>query len=202
MPISQTAFGQVVNGPIDIAGQGGFESRNQYLDAAGNEHSGISQQAPSRLSQTPLEPASNPVEQLNRVGEVNVGNEISAPAAGRDILDQPAPSPPGKQSSSQNDTTRQPDVSRAETSAGNNMNLTIEQYLAGVLDENPLCLEQDLPEQQYSPTGEREGVAHGEDLPAVADEVASSSGPGQEPNMFASVFGDGDALFDESVDFS
>jgi len=126
MPMSQTAFGQVVNGPIDIAGQGGFESRNQYLDAAGNEHSGISQQAPSRLSQTPLEPASNPVEQLNRVGEVNVGNEISAPAAGRDILDQPAPSPPGKQSSSQNDTTRQPDVSRAETSAGNNMNLTIE----------------------------------------------------------------------------
>ena len=206
MPMSQTAFGQVFNGPTDFAGQGEIESGHQYPDAAANGHAGISQQAPNPRSQKSSQPANNSAEQLNRVGDNSVSDDISGSAAGRDNVGQSAPPTLGGKSSSQKASTGKPDVSRAQRSAEDDMNLPIAQYLAGVLDDNVLNLDQDLPqalpEQRHSPRGEMEGVAHGEDQPVLADEVGSSSDPDQEPSHSASSFQDEDALFDEFANFS
>ncbi|PVH83550.1 hypothetical protein DL98DRAFT_615911 [Cadophora sp. DSE1049] len=56
-------------------------------------------------------------------------------------------------------------------------------------------------EDLNAPTGAMEGVVHGEDQHTFAEAVATPSGPGQEPNLSASLFGDEDGFLEEYINF-
>lgn len=46
-----------------------------------------------------------------------------------------------------------------------------------------------------------EGVVHGEDQHALAEAPGTPSGPGQQPNLSASSFGDADVFLEEFINF-
>ncbi|KAK0112764.1 hypothetical protein ONS95_014498 [Cadophora gregata] len=238
VPLSQAEFARAGNSfePSGPIGGGEIDSGNRDLDAI--LFGRISEQAPTFRPQTPFGAVTNSAGQLE-----SLGYQSFTLAAGDDILDQSALSPPGGKSISQPERAGYVNIlNRAEDSPGKGINL--DQPLSGTLDEDPLGFDQNLPEQrrtatgemqevshggdqqmpnagenhlglggqasqvfpnslewQDAPTGEMEGIIYGKVQKTLAEAIGTSSGPDQEPNVSASMFGAEDVFRDGYNDF-